>query len=258
MTISMLNRGFEGVTTLFAVFIVVRMRRGRLHGRYPFLFAYMLFLVPYTIIPMVMDLHSRAYFRFWLVSEPMNWTAEILLVRELCGLVLERYQGLCSLGRWAMYGGIAISAAISLASLMARVPAAALRRSPTLYYMLAADRGFHFAMGLFLLLMLLLASRYPVPLNRNILVNAALYTALFLCSTLAALLHSVFDVRVSQRVDAMLVGSAALSMLIWFFALTPAGEAVQVEMARLRPDHERRVLSHLEELNRLVLRLAAS
>ena len=39
-----------------------------------------------------------------------------------------------------MYGAIAISAAVSLASLTARAPAAALARSRTLYYMLAAER----------------------------------------------------------------------------------------------------------------------
>ena len=36
----------------------------------------------------------------------------ILVVMELYGLVFERYKGLYTLGRWAMYGAIVISATI--------------------------------------------------------------------------------------------------------------------------------------------------
>ena len=85
--------GIELVAGVFAALTSVRMWRSGLHRRYPFLFAYLVFQVPYSIWPAIMDIHSRGYFWVWVFSEPVSWIFEIAVVRELCGLVLERYRG---------------------------------------------------------------------------------------------------------------------------------------------------------------------
>ena len=232
------------------------MCRSELHRAYPFLFAYLVFLAPDSLGPLVMDLRSRAYFRFWLITEPINWAFEILVVRELCGLVLARYKGLCSLGRWTMYAGIAISGAISLASMLPRIPDALSHRSRLLFYWYGADRGINFALGIFLILMVLAASRYPVPVSRNVVLNASVFTAVFLSSTLASLLRTVFDFRVSSQTNVMLTAVNAASLAVWLFVLTPKGEEIRVELAHFHPEHETRILQRLDQINRLVLRLA--
>lgn len=226
-----------------------------LHSRYPYLFAYLVFLVPYSLWPILLDLRSILYFRMWVGTEPLNWIFEILVVRELCGLVLERYQGLCTLGRWAMYGGMAVSAIISLASLFARIPSTMPQRSQILYYVTGADRGINLALAIFLLLMMLLGSRYPVPLSRNVVVNAVTFTILFLSNSMAMLIHTLFDRRTSPVVDCCLMAVGAASLVVWFLGLNPRGETVRVEIAHLSPDHEERLLARLEDLNAMLLRV---
>jgi hypothetical protein len=257
MTSHSVISGIEVVAGVFAALTAVRMRRSGLHRRYRFLFAYLLFQVPYSIPPATMSLGSRGYFWFWLISEPINWMFEILVVRELCGLVLERYRGLCSLGRWSMYGGVALSAAISLATLLPRIPSAVTRRSMLLSYYFGGDRGVNLALAIFLLLMMFLASRYPVPLNRNVVLNAVMFTVLFFGNTLASLLRTIFDLRVAVVMDVGLTASTALSLIVWFFAFTPGGETNRLELAHFRPEDEARILQRLDRINRLMLRLAS-
>ena len=255
MTSGTLISGIEVVAGVFAALTAVRMRRSGLYRRYPFLFAYLLFQAPFSITPAIMNLASRAYFWYWEISTPIEWMIEILVVRELCGLVLERFRGLASLGRWSMYAGVALAAAISLATLLPRIPNAVTHRSRMLFYWFAGDRGIHLALAIFLLLMMLLASRYPVPLSRNVVLNAVMFTALFLGNTLGALLRTLFDFRVAVAMNIGLTASTGVSLIVWFFALTPKGEKKRIELAHFRPEDEARILHRLDQINRLVLQL---
>lgn len=256
MTALPLISALEVVSAVFAALTAARMYRSGLRRRYPYLFAYMVFLVPISIWPAVSNMESVVYFWFWVISEPIGWLFEILVVREFCGLALERYRGLRSVGRWGMYGGVALSAAISLASMLPRIPYTITHRSRLLFYLYGADRGIHLAMGIFLLLMMAMASRYPVPLSRNIVVNAAIFTGLFFSNTLSALLQIVFDRRAGHAADIWLTGAAAASLIVWFFLLTPKGEEVRMELAHFGSEDESRMLQRLDRINRFVLRLA--
>lgn len=247
---------FEILSALFAALTAARMHHSGLRRRYPYQFAYMVFLAPYSIWPLFADTRSAGYFWFWVLTEPFKWLVETLVVREFCGLALERYRGLRSLGRWGMYGGIALSTAMSIASMLPRVPHTITQRSRLLFYIYGADRGIYLAMGIFLLLMMAMASRYPVPLSRNIVVNAAVFTGLFFSNTLSALLQIVFDRRVGPAADICLTGAGAASLILWFFLLTPKGEEAQVELAHFRADDESRMLRRLDRINRPVLRVA--
>jgi hypothetical protein len=255
MTSNAVISGFEVVAAVFAALTAVRMRRSGLHNRYPFLFAYLMLQVLCSIPPATMNLASRGYFWYWMTIEPISWIIEILVVRELCGLVLERYRGLCSLGHWSMYGGVALAAAISLATLLPRIPVAMTHRSKLMFYCAAGNRGIHLALAIFLLLMMLLASRYPIPLNRNVVLNAAMFTALFFGNTLESLLLTVFDLRIAAAMDVGLTASTVVSLIVWFFALTPAGENDRMELGHFRPEDEARILHRLDQINRLVLQL---
>jgi hypothetical protein len=255
MTSHALISSIEVVTAIFAALTAVRMHRSGLHRHYPCLFSYLLFQVPFSIPPATMDLGSPTYFWFWLITEPIDWMFKILVVRELCGLVLERFRGLCSLGRWSMYGGVALSAAISLATLLPRIPSAVTHRSRLLFYWYGGERGINLALAIFLLLMMLLASRCPVPINRNVVLNAVMFTVLFFGNTLGSLLRTIFDLRVAVVMDVGLTAAAASSLIVWFFALTPEGEKDRLELAHFRPEDEVRILQRLDQINRLVLRL---
>lgn len=131
------------------------------------------------------------------------------------------------------------------------------RRSTLLLYMAGLSRGINLGLTVFLLLMMVLVSRYPARLSRNVVLNAVVFAIIFFCNTLSALLHTIFDMRLSPAVDTVMAGISALSFVLWFFLLTAAGELVHLDPLLLGPQDERRALDRLDSLNELVLGLAS-
>jgi hypothetical protein len=256
MPLSLLFSMIQILCTLASGLIAVRLCRSRLFRRYPALFAYMVFRVADGIFPLVVKASSIAYFWIWCAFCPVVWVLNMLVVRELCRIVLERHQGLFTLGRWVMYGAVATSGVLSILSMLPRISSTLPARSRLIWYALAADRGIHLGLVTFLLLMLFAVSRYPVRLSRNILLNAFVFTAYYLANSLTSLIQAVFDMRVSRTVDAAMLMIDAVCMVAWFFCLTPAGELAHVEWMHFGADYETRVLNRLDSLNRVLQRAA--
>src|SRR5205823_2181420 len=101
----------------------LRLYQTGLYHRYPILFIYFILRIPGSILPLVLDVRSPAYFWTWLTTEPVFLAFHILVVFELYRLSLANYKGLLTIGRWAMqvFGGIAVLS--SALSLMARMHA---------------------------------------------------------------------------------------------------------------------------------------
>jgi len=252
MTLSVLLSVIEVLTSAVAGLTTVRLWRSGLYRRYPVLFSYIAFQAPYILFPVVLDSGSRAYFRTWIVTKPVLWTMDVLVVRELCRVVLERHSGLYTLGRWMMYGGVAVSGFISFLSLLPHMTSTMPARSRLLAYWMAADRGISLSLVIFLLLMLLAVSRYPVRLSRNVILNAVLFTVCFLCDSLTAILTTVFDLRLSLLVYVTLSGVVASCLLVWLFYLTPEGEQAHFDWIQFGHEYEKRVLARLDALNRVL------
>ncbi|HEV3199105.1 MAG TPA: hypothetical protein VGZ73_14430 [Bryobacteraceae bacterium] len=251
----------EWVSLLGSLLIAVKLYSSGLHRRYRVFFAYFLFRVPTSAYPLLVDVKSPVYFYSWVFTEPFVWMFYVWVVLELCRLVLERHRGLYTLGKWAMYLGMAISVTLSVVSILAKFQAAPPQRSRSLHtsvigYFYAADRGVTFCMAIFLLLMMLLLSRYPVRLSRNVVLHTTLYTIFFLSNTLGMILSSVFGQHLFTTIDAGLMGVSALSILAWLIFLNPNGEDVRVNIPHFAPEHEKRILYHLDALNSTLLKVS--
>lgn len=232
--------------------IAARLHRSGLYRRYPVLFSYMAFLALYALCPVVWDTRGRAYFWTWIFAQPMLWLLDILVVRELCRVVLERYRGLLTLGRWVMYFGVAVAALLSLASLLPHITSTMPARSRVLGYWVGANRGVSLSLVIFLLLMLFAVSRYPVRLSRNVILNAVLFTICFTCDSLGAILKAIFDRRLSAELNLAASGVEAICLLVWLRYLTPEGENTHFEWLQFGPEYEARVMGRLDSLNRVV------
>src|SRR5262249_47388431 len=159
---------------------------------------------------------SNAYFYCWVLTEPLVWIFHVLVVRELIGLVLQRHHGLYTLGRWAMYFGIVVSVSLSLISLMLKFKPGAAQKSQVIAYFYGTDRGVNLCLALFLILMVVLISRYPISLGRNIILHAVLFTTFFLGSSLTALLRSVLGIHLFTDIDTGLMALTAACTFGWF------------------------------------------
>lgn len=238
--------------SLAAGLTAYRLRRTGLYRRYRVLFFYMVFLAVFELSPELLNPGGPAYFYVWVCSQPILWLLDILVVQELCRVVLERHPGLFTLGRWGMYAGILIAAFLSFLSLLPHINSTMSARSRLVSYCVAAGRGVSFSLAVFLILMLFAVSRYPVPLSRNAILNAVLFTFFFLCDSLDAVLRTIFDLHMSPWLIAGVSAAQASCLLLWFARLSPEGEKARFEWIQFGPEYEKRVLNRLDALNRIV------
>ncbi len=246
---------FQAVTLAGAALTVGRLSHNGLRARYPIFFCYFTFWILNSVWPFFLDASSHAYFWLWVCTEPINWIFYVLIVWELCGLVLEKHPGLVTLGRWAMYSGLAVSVLISFLTLIPSLRSAGPQWQTT-RYLLAADRAITLSLVIFLLLMMFLIKNYPVCLSRNVILHATLFTIFFISNTIGAIFQGFFGTPLYTAVDSALMAISALCVLVWLFFLTPEGEQSRVNLPHFAPADEERLLHRLNALNATMLRVA--
>ena len=242
----------EAGISITAGLTAFRLRQTGLYRRYPVLFSYMIFVAVYGIPPLVMDTRRRAYFWTWACCQPIQWGLDILMVNELCRVILEKHPGLVTLGRWGMYVGVVTAASLSFLSLLPHINSTMPARSRLMAYWVATGRGVTLALAVFLILMLFALSRYPVHLSRNVILNAVLFTLVFLSDSLEGILRTIFDRHMNPWAAAAVSCAEIACFLLWFFRLNPEGEHAKLALIRFGPEYEKRVLERLDALNRIL------
>jgi hypothetical protein len=246
---------FVVISLLAAALTVIRLWQTKLYRKYPVFFCFFIFLTPNLAWPLVFGVNSSIYFYFWLTLSPVSWLFHIAMVAELYGLILKKYRGLYTLGRWAMYVSTVIAIGLSILSLIPKFTPAMPQRSRHIGYFYAIDRGIDFSLVLFIFLILLFLSLYPVPISRNTAVHVALFTVYFLSSTLSVLARTVTGRALTDQVNLVFSAVSTLCFVGWAFLLTPRGESVPAKNPIFGPEHEARVLRHLEALNATLLKV---
>ena len=251
---SALVLSLEAVSAIGSGLVALKLFLSGLHRRYRILFAYLICRVPYIGCSLFLDVNSSFYQKFFIVTELLFWPFYILLVLELYRLVLEQYKGVYTLGRWAMYSATAVSVTISLLSLLPRITPAMPQRSRIIGYIYATERGIDFSLAIFILLILFLLSRFPVPLSRNVAVHAVVYSIFFLSNTLGLLLHSAFGLQLKNEVNMFLMGTSSACVVAWLVLLNAKGEEVRVTTLRFGRADQERILLQLNALNDTLLK----
>ncbi len=229
-----------------------------LFRRYKVLFGFLVFRFLHGSIALVWftDIRSAGYQKFWVLTQPIFWIFYILLVLELYSLVLEKHKGLSTLGRWVLYAGFSLSILISSLALLPRIQMGTRQRSVILGYYYAVERGLDFSLLIFLVLILVWLTRYPVPLSRNLVLHSVVYTTLFLTNTLGLFTRVFFGLELSRSVSTALLGVLACCVFAWLFVMSEKGEEVRLSIPQFGPEDEKRILNQLETLNSTLLRVA--
>jgi hypothetical protein len=259
MTSTLLVSCLKAILLIGSALMAYKLYRTGLYRLYPIFFAYFTFRIPNGIWPLFFDGASPTYQKIWISTEPIILTFYILMIRELYRLVLEKYKGLYTLGRWAMYLAMTVSVIISGLSLLPRIKPSTAQRSKMMAYVLATERGVNTALAIFIVLLLLFLSRYPVRLSRNVRTHSVIYSVFFLSNTFVVLMRSLFGLRMVDEVNIALMGVAAVCLVAWLALLSPQGaEAVApAPSATLGPQYEHRLLTQLDSLNAALLKVGA-
>src|ERR1039458_3824115 len=211
MTGGVLVSCLQAVLLVGSMLMVLMLYRTGLYRRYPIFFAFFIFRIPNGIWPLFLVVSSPLYQRIWVLTEPIGLGFYILMVVELFKLVLEKYKGLYTLGRWALYVSLAISVSISAISLLPRITPSLPQQSKIIFYVLAAERGIQTGLALFIILILCFLSLFPVKLSRNVRVHALVFSIFFLSNTFMLLMKTLFGMRLWQEVNTILLGISAAS-----------------------------------------------
>jgi len=241
-------------SVLGAALTVAKLLKTGLYRKYAAFFAYLIVFVPCFAAVAFVPPSSSAYYFVWAIVQPVGWFLSIRMVFELYRRILERHKGLYSLGQWAMYVGIAISVTISALALLPRITPQMPEVSKAVAYFIAGERGIDGSLVIFLLFMMFLLSWYAVPLCRNVVVHAVIYTVYFLSSTLSVMLRSVFGLNNAEALNTVMTAVSCLCLFAWFFLLTREGEEVRVKQPWIGPEQEERILAQLNSMNATLLR----
>ena len=248
---------FQVVALILDGLIAVKLLRCGLYRRYRVFFAYLIFMVPYGIWFLLLDTSSNLYQKSWVVTEPILWAFYITLIVELYGLILEKHKGLYTLGRWVMYAGLSISTLISALALLPHITPAQRQITQVMPYIWAGERAVNLSLALFILLILLFLSTYPVPLSRNVITHAAVYSIFFLSSTLWVVVRTLFGLRLSDLMNLIVMAISCLCLTAWLILLSPKGEEVRSgSVLHFSQEHEDRVLQTLDALNATMLKIS--
>jgi hypothetical protein len=244
----------KAVSLLGCVLMALKLYRTGLYHRFPIFFAFFIFRIPNSIWPLFLETSSPLYQKIWVSTEPLEFGFYVLLVVELYKLVLEKYKGLYSLGRWALYVSLAISVTISAVTLLPRIKPDMPQRSRIMFYVLATERGIQTGLAIFIILILCFLSLFPVKLSRNVRVHALVFSIFFLSGTFVVLMRSLFGMHLLNEVNIILMGINAASLAAWLILLRAYGEDPVPAPVPIEPEHESRLLAHLDSLNAALLR----
>jgi hypothetical protein len=256
----MLGSGLSFYLQVFAVLgsalLAIKLFKTGLWQKYRVFFWFSCARVADSLWPLFFtETSSLTYLHIWMLTQPVLWLFHILLVAELYRLILEGHRGIYSLGRWAMYVAVVIAACISILSLLPHfTPKTPL--STRLGLEFAINRGIDFALAIFLLLILLFLSRFPIKLSRNVVVHAAVYTIYFFSETLAVFLRALFGIPASASISLVFMGFSCACIVAWLILLSPRGEEVQAHLPSISPQREKNALRQLESLNATLLKVS--
>jgi hypothetical protein len=234
--------------------LAARLYSSELSSKYRIFFVYTVFRVFYLVSLTFLSTDSDWYFYFFVLTEPLIWAMYVGVSVELYRLILERHRGFYTLGRRAMFVVMAVSVAISLAALAPSVAGAAPQSSKIMGLVLAGERAFDLSLALFLVLMLAFLNFYTVPLSRNIVVHAVVFTVFFLSNTLTMVLWTVFRKKYANELNLGLMGLSFACSLAWLLFLTPAGERLRARLPWFSREREERILWQLDSLNAMLVK----
>jgi hypothetical protein len=233
--------------------LLARMVISRLHLVYRSFFLYLLFRLGRSLLLAGLDRRSSAYGWVYLGTEPFIWVLYILVVLELFTIVLRDYPGIQTLSRRVLAAGLAISAAVAVATLLPDLGHPA-ERYPILRIMYVAERVVMSSLVVFFAILTAFLVWCPVPLNRNVVVYCAGYSLYFISATMGLFVRNIAGEAVTRITSTVLLGFGVVCLMAWIALLNRQGETKRVSLRSHMPaPDEARLVGQLESINRGLL-----
>ena len=249
--------------------LYLRLRHQRLHRVYRVFAVYLLFRAARSVALGVLPwacygLWGRPYEPFannvygwvWILTEPVVWLLQVLVVLELYSLVLQNFKGIASMGRWVLLAGLTVAIVLSSVTLPSE-----LSHSNQHYTMLrgyfVVSRGLDASLVIFLLFITAFLAWFPVPLHRNVVLYSMVYALYFITDTLVKLASNLVGASAWSAVN--IAGNCVdlLCLSVWIVFLNRSGEAQKVVVGHAWTErHEEQLMGQLAAINNTLTRSA--
>jgi len=178
----------------------------------------------------------------------------IAAVREAIGLVLEEYPGLRTVGRWTMWGAVAVSTLASVVVVGTYWRGPVVRTN--LYYIEVATQCLVFGLAVVVASLLIFMSHYPLQLSRNRLVSSIAFGTIVLAEALTLFVDSTAERLNVPAVDMTLVVFSTICVAAWGTMLGP--QEVVVKPKHSPTENDARLLQQLASIERALGRVGRS
>ncbi len=242
------------ISLLLVTCLVVRMAREGLYRIYKGFFVYLCASVLQTLLMLPFGAETKTYAWLYLVTQPLIWVLFILSVVELFSLVLRRYRGIASLGRWVMMGAVAMAVLTSILTLAPDLQHVSGKHQILMYYTVI-ERGISSSLVAFLLIMSAFLVWCPIRLSRNVILHTVVFSGYFLSSTVALFVRNVEGLGITALISAVLIGITNVCLMIWILFFARKGEEVEATVRHSwSPEDGEKLVRQLDAINAALLR----
>ncbi len=230
--------------------LAVRLFSAGLSQRYRAFFRLLIFTTIATAAVLPLSISSDLYQKLYVLIEPIYWVFYAWVVLEIYSLVLEGYQGLATVGRWALIAALSVSLLGSTTTLL--IPHRNMQTALMSYYPVA-ERAVYFSLVVFLLAILFILLHYPIVLSPNIVSHTMIFSLYFLCNAALYTVLSLLGPGLILTVGYAMQVATLAALGAWLVLLQPAREKRPVRDVREIP-REQELIDQLDSLNQALLR----
>ncbi len=240
-------------STMAHAVLLIRLFTMGLYTVYRVLTIYLFAVILRFAVSLGIPQTPNAYGWLFVISQPVMWVLEVLVLLELCSQIFRNHQGLARWGRSLLVAALSVSI---LVAILTGLPGVAkfLKNSgeqySVLFYYTFVERAIDVAMTLFVLFIVGFLFRFPISLKRNLLVYFAGWAVSFIATTAAVVIPFATGHRVTPSMSAILIAISLISTLWWVALITKKGEGVQTASGYFsRPEDREMVRRQLEGIN---------
>jgi hypothetical protein len=228
----------------------------RLLSVYPALSYFFLLQVALTAASSITGLKSDEYESIYLGLLIPEWIIYGLMLREIYAAIFSDYPGIAVLGRWSVYGALFGTALVAIVSTTAGRTVSGLQGT-LLPFVESAAHCFTFGFSLLILIILVVISRYPIHLQKNVFINAVLFGAVMFGEA-GGLIAELFTKRQHTNwLNLAVTVNTAVCFWIWPFLLSREGQTRILRLhTRIDPRDEDRLLGQLSIISSILITAA--
>lgn len=230
------------------VLLALKLWRTKLSRIYRALFVFAIFESARATLSLIVPRDTILYWYLYVATEPITWVLYALMTLEAYQTALSEFPAISSVSRRFVSVALAGAVVLSVGSLAFGTTTDG--RYPIMEAFFLVGRVVNASLLTFVVCLALILFWFPVPLNRNALVNAASFTFYFGITTGAIFLRNLAGPDVNDGASVAVMFAANCMVIAWMVLLNPQGQhqSVRAGIPRDKESAER-LIGQLEALN---------